>query len=361
MWLGLGVAYFSVYPVGFFVTTFGFAVYVLAQRGRRGGRSTRADAPGGDRRGRRAALRRDAASPAEPVRRASPTCSSQPFLRYAFLAGTAIALASGLVGYFVVLRSQVFTGDALSHVAFTGALAALAAGADLLLGLYGACVIVALAMAALGPRAGPTTPSIGSVFAWMLGLGALFLTIYTTSSSGTGRAPRVSTCCSAPSSGCPAPQADHRRASSPLGVVRALMIVIARPLLFASIDDAVAAAAGCRSGCSASSFLGLVGVTAAAATQAVGALLLLGLLAAPAGAAQRLTAGPSARCGCRPGSRSPRCGPGSDRLRGAAVPPSFGILAVATGCYLVVALATTGRAALARATRRLDETDAGRT
>ena len=66
--------------------------------------------------------------------------ADQPFLRYAFLAGTAIAVASGLVGYFVVLRSQVFTGDALSHVAFTGALAALAAGADLLVGLYGACV-----------------------------------------------------------------------------------------------------------------------------------------------------------------------------------------------------------------------------
>ena len=49
---------------------------------------------------------------------------SHPFLRYAFLAGTGIALASGLVGYFVVLRQQVFTGDALSHVAFTGALAA---------------------------------------------------------------------------------------------------------------------------------------------------------------------------------------------------------------------------------------------
>ena len=49
------------------------------------------------------------------------------FMRNAFLAGTFIALACGLVGYFVVLRSQVFAGDALSHVAFTGALAAAAA------------------------------------------------------------------------------------------------------------------------------------------------------------------------------------------------------------------------------------------
>jgi zinc/manganese transport system permease protein len=29
-WLGLGVAYFSVYPIGFFITSFGFAAYLLA-------------------------------------------------------------------------------------------------------------------------------------------------------------------------------------------------------------------------------------------------------------------------------------------------------------------------------------------
>ena len=34
VWLGLAVAYFSVYPVGFFITTFGFAGYVLAAAGR---------------------------------------------------------------------------------------------------------------------------------------------------------------------------------------------------------------------------------------------------------------------------------------------------------------------------------------
>ena len=50
---------------------------------------------------------------------------AHPFMLHAFLAGTAIAAACGLAGYFLVLRAQVFTGDALSHVAFTGALAAL--------------------------------------------------------------------------------------------------------------------------------------------------------------------------------------------------------------------------------------------
>jgi ABC-type Mn2+/Zn2+ transport system permease subunit len=42
-----------------------------------------------------------------------------PFLLHAVLASTAIAAAAGLVGYFMVLRAQVFTGDTLSHVAFT--------------------------------------------------------------------------------------------------------------------------------------------------------------------------------------------------------------------------------------------------
>jgi zinc/manganese transport system permease protein len=31
VWLGLGVAYFSIYPVGFFTTTFAFALYLLAR------------------------------------------------------------------------------------------------------------------------------------------------------------------------------------------------------------------------------------------------------------------------------------------------------------------------------------------
>ena len=66
-------------------------------------------------------------------------------------------LAAGLVGYFLVLRAQVFTADALSHVAFTGALAALAAGLDARIGLFAVTVAVALGMGALGRRAAPTT------------------------------------------------------------------------------------------------------------------------------------------------------------------------------------------------------------
>jgi len=268
----------------------------------------------------------------------------QPFLRYAFLAGAAIAAASGLTGYFVVLRSQVFTGDALSHVAFTGALAALAAGADLLIGLYGACVIVALAMAFLGRRGLADDTVIGSVFAWILGLGALFLSIYTTSPTGANGTSGVNVLFGT-IFGLSATQAVIDSAVA-VGVC-VVMIVIARPLLFASIDEAVASARRVPVRVLGAVFLGLVGVTAAAATQAVGALLLLGLLAAPAGAAQRLTARPfrglwlsaaiaigSVWAGLLIAYAAPR------------IPPSFGILAVATTVYLVaITFAPNGRRA----------------
>src|SRR2546430_15172747 len=109
----------------------------------------------------------------------------------AFIAGTAIAVATGLVGYFMVLRGQVFTGDALSHVSVTGALAALAFGIDARLGLFAATIAVGIGIALLGLRGRADDVVIGSVFAWVLGLGVLFLTLYTTSRSSSNGAAGV--------------------------------------------------------------------------------------------------------------------------------------------------------------------------
>lgn len=267
--------------------------------------------------------------------------ASQPFLRYAFLAGAAIAAAAGLVGYFLVLRSQVFTGDALSHVAFTGSLAALAAGADLLVGLYGGCLIVALAMAALGPRGEADDTVIGSVFAWILGLGALFLGIYTSSPAGANGTSGVSVLFGT-IFGLSATQAVADSAVA-LGVC-VVILLIGRPLVFASIDDAVASARRVPVRFLGFLFLGLVGLTAAAATQAVGALLLLGLLAAPAGAAQRLTARPFAGLWLSAGLAIFSVWAGLLIAYAAPqIPPSFGILGVATGVYLAaIALTASG-------------------
>ncbi|WP_078901431.1 metal ABC transporter permease [Actinacidiphila yeochonensis] len=219
---------------------------------------------------------------------------AHPYLRYALLAGTAIAAAAGLVGYFLVLRAQVFTGDALSHTAFTGALAALALGYDLRMGLYAGCVAVALLLGALGRGARTADDvAIGGLFSWALGLGVFFLTLYTSGHaagrSGTDGGAGTSVLFGSVF-GLSAGQA-YTAAAVGAGVCAATA-VLARPLLFASVDPEVAAARGVPVRLLGYGFLVLVGLCAAEATQAVGSLLLLGLLAAPAGAAHRLTARP---------------------------------------------------------------------
>jgi zinc/manganese transport system permease protein len=219
-----------------------------------------------------------------------PGALGHPFFLHAVLAGGAVAAASGMVGYFLVLRAQVFTGDALSHMAFTGSLAALAAGIDLRLGLYAATVAVAVLLGTLARNGRADDVAIGSVFAWITGLGAFFLTLYTTSGGAENAGAGVRVLFGSVF-GLSAAQAGA--AAAVAAGVCAVMLAAFRPLLFASVDGAVAAARGVPVRLLGFGFLGLVGVTAAEATQAVGSLLLLGMLAAPAGAAQRLTDRPA--------------------------------------------------------------------
>jgi zinc/manganese transport system permease protein len=214
---------------------------------------------------------------------------SHEFIRSAFLAGSFVALACGLVGYFVVLRAQVFAGDALSHVAFTGALAAAAAGVDARFGLFAATLVIALLIGALGERANADDVTIGVVFAWVLGLGVFFLALFSAGSGG-GNGLLGARALFGSIFGLSA--ADARLAAGVAVAVIATILAIARPLLFASVDPTVASARAVPVRALGLAFLALLGVTAAEATQAVGALLLLGLLTAPAGAAHLLSAGP---------------------------------------------------------------------
>lgn len=211
------------------------------------------------------------------------------FMRNAYLAGTFIALACGLVGYFLVLRAQVFAGDAFSHVAFTGALAAAAAGLDIRLGLFVATIAVALGMGSLGRRAQPNDVVIGSVFAWVLGLGALFLSLLARGAGG-GDATAAVRVLFGSILGLGA--ADARLAAAIAFAACLALLAIARPLLFGSLDPEVARSLGLPLREIGIGFLVLLAVVAAEATQAIGALLLLGLVAAPGGAARLLTDDP---------------------------------------------------------------------
>ncbi len=266
------------------------------------------------------------------------------FFRNALLAGTFVALACGTVGYFVVLRAQVFAGDALSHVAFTGAVAAAAAGIDTRIGLFTATIAVALMLGGIGRSTGADDVAIGIIFAWILGLGVFFLALFATSSAG-GNGLLGARALFGSIFGLSA--ADARVAALVGALIVAGLVAIARPLLFASVDPAVATARGVPVRALGLAFLVLVAATAAEATQAVGALLLLGLLAAPAGAAHRLTANPylalalsaalaviSMWLGLALGYAIP------------SLPPSTAIITIATASYLLAFALTTPRRAI---------------
>ena len=262
-----------------------------------------------------------------------------PFEVRAYVVGTLIAAAAGLVGYFVVLRGQVFTGDAFSHVAFTGALAALAAGIDLRVGLFAICVVFGIALAAVGPAGRADDVVIGNVFAWVLGLGASFLTLYTR--GATGGAANGSAGVSVLFGSIFGLTGSQTTVSAVIAIaVIGALLAMARPLLFASVDPAVAAAFGVPVRLLGMAFLVLVGVTAGEATQAVGALLILGLLATPAATAQRLTSRPYRALAISAGIAVASVWIGLAIAYAASrVPPSFAILAVATGAYILARVA----------------------
>jgi zinc/manganese transport system permease protein len=211
------------------------------------------------------------------------------FVRNAYLAGTFIALACGTIGWLVVLRAQVFASDALGHVAFVGAIAAALIGVSEPVGLLVATLLVAAAMAALGREGTADDTSIGILFAWILGLGILLITLLAASSSG--------------GSGIAAANAlfgsiyslslsSAVQAAAVTAGVTLIVLMGFRPLLFSTLNAEQALASGVRVPVLGVAFLVLLGVLTAESTQAVGALLLLGLVAAPAGAAHVLTTRP---------------------------------------------------------------------
>jgi zinc/manganese transport system permease protein len=260
---------------------------------------------------------------------------AQEFMRNALLAGTFVGAACGIVGYFLVLRAQVFASDALGHVAFTGALAAAALGIDVRIGLFVATVAVGVGLGGAGERARADDVTIGIVFAWILGLGVLFLAIFTTSSSGANGTEAVRVLFG---SIFGLDRSDVLLAAGVSVAAILVMVGIARPLLFASLDPEVAIARAVPVGLLGLVFLGVVGLVAAEATQAVGALLLLGLVAAPAAAAHQLSSTPY-----RGLALSAFLAVGcvwvglALSYEVAQLPPSTAIIGVATAVYLLAA------------------------
>ncbi len=207
------------------------------------------------------------------------------FMRNAFEAGTIVAVVAGIVGYFVVLRRLSFAAHALSHVGFAGAAGAVLIGINPLIGLLLFTSGGGLTMASLGKKAASRDVQIGTVLAFMLGLGVLFINLY------KGYATEAYSLLFGEILGI---SASNVLITLIAGILIAVAIAIMyRKLLFTSIDEEVAEAKGISMLGLNIFFLLVVAVATSIAVQIVGVLLIFALLVTPAAIAQRLTRRPS--------------------------------------------------------------------
>lgn len=202
------------------------------------------------------------------------------------IAAALLGLVGGLVGVFVQIRDMQFAVHGISELSFAGAAGALLIGADVVTGSVAGSLIAALLIGSLGARARERNSVIGVLMPFGLGLGILFLAISPGRSANrfgllTGQVVAVDS-----------PQVGALIAVTI--VVLACLLLMWRPLLFASVDEEVAVARGVPVRLLSIAFMVLLALTVSVAVQTVGALLVLSLLVTPAAAALRVASGPFA-------------------------------------------------------------------
>ena len=203
------------------------------------------------------------------------------FMNNAFAAAGIVAVVSGVVGYFLVMRAQTFAGHALSHIGFAGATGAGLIGLAPLWGLIGFTLAAGIVMGLLSERISNRDVAIGVVLALALGFGLLFLHYYTAFAS----------------------QATALLFGNVLAVDRGMIATLAvlglitlaglgaimRPLIFASLQPELAEAKGVPLRFVSTAFLAVVAIAVSECAQIVGVLLVFTLMVGPPAAAQRLT------------------------------------------------------------------------
>ncbi|QSZ53489.1 metal ABC transporter permease [Paenarthrobacter sp. AT5] len=199
-------------------------------------------------------------------------------------AGAVLGLLGGLVGTFVMKRDLAFAVHGISELSFAGAAFALLIGADIILGSLVGSVAAAVLLGFMGVRARDKNSTIGVIMPFGLGLGILFLALYEGRAANkfgllTGQIVSVDT-------------VQLQTLAGTAVVVMAALVLIWRPLGFASVDPEMAEARGIPVRGLAIGFMVLLGITVALSIQIVGALLVLALLITPAAAALRVTTSP---------------------------------------------------------------------
>lgn len=203
------------------------------------------------------------------------------FMLRALLAGVLVAVSCSVVGTFVVLRGLAFIGDALAHGVLPGIAAAV------LLGLPGMVGAAAGAMAMIGGVALITRRSrlssdtaIGLLFVTMLALGVVIV-----SRSGSFAGDLVAILFGQVLG--TSPSSLEFQAAATVAVI-AVAGICARPFLLLSFDPEQADVAGFPARRYHAIMLVLIALTVVVSFQAVGTLLVFGMLLAPAAAAALL-------------------------------------------------------------------------
>lgn len=208
------------------------------------------------------------------------------FMRNALIGGTLVALAAGIIGYFIIVRSSAFAAHALAHIGFPGATGAVLVGLPVTVGLAAFCLGGALAIGALGKRADEREVATGTVLAAATGLGLFFSSLATKSSSTVSNVLFGNLLAITPD--------QLITFGATLAVIVAVMAFVYRPLLFASVNPQVAEAKGVPVRALSVIFMLLLGLSVTMAVLAVGTLLLFALVVTPAATAIMLTARPGA-------------------------------------------------------------------
>jgi zinc/manganese transport system permease protein len=208
------------------------------------------------------------------------------FMVHAFEAGTIVAIVAGAIGYFVVLRGSAFAAHALSHIGFAGATGAVVLAVNPIFGLLAFTLGSGIAIGALGNRLRGRDVTIGIVLAWTLGLGVLFISLY------TGYATEAYAILFGLILGI---SANDVLVTLVAGAVTiGALIAVYRPLLFASVDEELAGAKGVPVTALSIGFMAILAVAVTEAVQVVGVLLIFALIVTPAAIAVRFTSRPPA-------------------------------------------------------------------
>ncbi len=205
-------------------------------------------------------------------------------LHNSLLAGAVLGVMGGLIGVFVMARDMPFAVHGISELTFAGGAAGLLFGIGVVPGSLIGSLLAAAVIGLLGEKARNRNSIVAVLMPFGLGLGILFLALYPGRSVNkfgllTGQIVAV------------ADQQVLVVVVLALAVILALLLIW-RPLLFASVDAHVAASRGVPLRALSLGFMLLLGLSVAVTVQIVGALLVLALLVTPAAAALKLSSSP---------------------------------------------------------------------